>query len=103
MPKGIKGFQLGNKVRKKAPHTIAAAKAREFVIKKVNENLEPLLNAKLDLALGHKKLHITPTGEEEVYTESPDGNAIQYLLNQDIGKPKETVEHQGDITLKIDV
>ena len=97
MPKGIRGFQQGNRLggRRKAEKTIEAEKAREFVINKVAANLRPLLDAKLDLALGHKVLKKIGDGTEFVYTESPDGNAIQYLLNQTIGKPKETIEHQG--------
>lgn len=32
-----------------------------------------------------------------------DRQAREYTINQVIGKPKETVEHQGEISLKIDV
>ena len=96
---GGKREGAGRKIGSKASHTLEAEKAREFVVNKVVENLEPLMEAKLDLALGHKKE--TPDGK--VYTTSPDGNAIQYLLNQGIGKPTETLKVEEDVTLKIDV
>ena len=85
--------------RKKGTNAIEAEKLREFLIEKVREKANELAAAKMDLALGHR----FQDSEGHVYTKSPDGAAIQYLLNQAIGKPKETVEHQGDVLLKLDV
>jgi hypothetical protein len=82
--------------RKKAAHTIETEAMRAFIVNKVRENLEPLLSAKLDLALGVLIDESHGQGEPRVYREAPDGNAIQYLLNQSIGKPTEHV----DVTTK---
>ena len=87
-----KGGLRPNAGRKKANHTIQAEKAREFVIRKVTENLTPLMESQLDAAVGHK--YLDPR-EGKVYTKSPDINAGKYLLDQTIGKAKETIEHQG--------
>lgn len=90
--------------RKKGSNAIAADKLREYIVNKVAQEAPKLLAAKLELAngvyLGKKKLE---TGEiVNVYQEKPDGNSLQYLFNQTIGKPRETVEIQGGLILKID-
>src|SRR3990167_16351 len=86
-----------------AGHTLEAAKLREFIVNKVALRGEELLAAKFDLALGHKKLHITREGEELVYVESPDANSIRYLLDQTIGKATESMKIEADINLKLDI
>jgi hypothetical protein len=90
MPKG--GARKGAG-RKKAQHTIETEAMRAFIVSKVKENLEPLLTAQLDLALGHLVQETDDEGGERVYSKSPDGKAIEYLLNQSIGKPTEFIEH----------
>jgi hypothetical protein len=82
--------------RKKAAHTIETEAMRAFVVETVQKNLKPLLAAKLDLALGVK---VQDNDGELFYTRAPDGNAIQYLLNQSIGKPKESINHTGHLTI----
>ncbi len=83
---------------------IEASKLREFITKKVAEKGQELLDAKLDLALGHKKAHTDIHGNiTSVYLESPDPNSIRYLLDQTIGKATESLKIEGDIVLKIDV
>lgn len=84
-----------NAGRKKANHTIAAEAARKTVIEAVVAQLMPLLEAKFALALGHLKEGTDALGNTRIYTISPDGNAIQYLLNQAIGKPTENLELSG--------
>lgn len=89
--------------RPKAGHTIATEQLRAFVIEQVRQNAQPLLNAKLALALGHKRVVTTRTGKDLIYDEPPDATSIQYLLNQAVGKPTETLKVEEDIRLKIDV
>lgn len=84
-------FEKGNKLgegRPKARHTLLAEKMREAVVDAVNAKLPELLDAKFDLALGHKEI----IAGEVVYRKAPDANSIQYLLNQVIGKALEKVE-----------
>ena len=90
--------------RKKAGHTLSAEKAREILVNSVTSRMKELLEAKYALALGHKKLTTTKLGREIVYTVSPDGTSIEYLFNQAIGKPQESVKHTGEIrTLIVDI
>lgn len=131
MKNGGKRPGAGRKKGHKASHTIEAEKAREFVIGQVVERLQPIMQSKFALALGHdvmmarelekdKKtgayhrtgkwvqvtdplqikelLNGSQSGDEyyQIWTKSPDGNSLQYLLNQTIGKPKETVEIGGN-------
>lgn len=103
MPRGGPRPGAGRPKGSKGGNTIAAEKLREFIIQKVREHVEPLMQAQLDLALGHKKLVKTKAGKELAYTISPDRNSIQYLLNQAIGKPRETVGVYSDVQLKLDI
>lgn len=98
-------FQKGNRLggRKKGAAAITADRLREFIVQKVAEHAKPLMDAKLDLALGHKQLVKTKTGAELVYSVPPDGNAIQYLMNQGAGKPRETVDLGVKINLQDDI
>lgn len=82
----------GRKVGSKANHTIEAIAIREKLVETVNKNLEPLLTAKLDLTLGHFVEEVKSDGTTRTYFKSPDNNSIQYLLNQTIGKPKESLD-----------
>ena len=74
MPKGIKGFQIGNKARKKAPHTIQAAKAKEFIIKKLCAYLTPIIDKLIEEA------------------KNGDKEAIKILFDRAFGKPTDFVD-----------
>jgi len=102
-------FQLGHKLsvgnkggRKKAPHTISAEKAREFLIKEVVKDLEPIVRAQKDAAMGmwiEKKID----GEiVHVYQKEPELKAGEYLLNQAVGRPTETLKMEADVKLNLD-
>lgn len=85
-------------------HTLDASEMRKRIIETVNQNLQPLMEAKMDLALGHNFAHMDEKGNlVKVYKKSPDSNSIQYLLNQSVGKPKETMEIQSEVILKLDM
>ena len=67
--------------------------AREILVKEVMKKLQPLLKAKFDLALGHYKAITDKEGKViNAYLTDPDSGAIQFLINQVIGKAKETLE-----------
>ncbi|MDO8591248.1 MAG: hypothetical protein Q7R65_04735 [bacterium] len=68
--------------RKKAQHTIASEKAREYLITEVVKNLKPIVEAQIEAAKG-----ISYVGEKgRVYTQLPDTKVGEYLLNQVAGK-----------------
>jgi hypothetical protein len=88
MAKG--GFREGAG-RPKAPHTIASETARKLVIERVTANLEPLLNAQIEAAKGIYVEKELDSGTVLVYREKPDINAGKYLIDQTIGKAKESL------------
>ncbi len=86
--------------RKKASHTIKSEAMRKKMIEMVNEKLEPLINAYLDSALG---LHIEvkeKDGKKRRYQKAPDITALKSLIDQAMGRAKESVEHSGVVTLE---
>lgn len=109
MPRG--GWRPGSGRPKgtKEPHTLDKIEAREYVRKRVQERLAPLLDALFAKATGTKFLvyrdedgRFIPMTERaikavkaknyerlEVYDRQPDVSAIQELLNRCLDKPKE--------------
>jgi len=74
-----------NAGRKKANHTISAEKAREYIVQRVTEELGPIMDKAIEQAKGG------------------DQSTRRDLLDRAYGKPKETLEVQGEMSLKIDV
>lgn len=102
--KGEKPNRSPNKGgRPRASHTLASEKARQTLIKEVTKIWKPLIRAQIDLALGHWKEEVKEGGKVKVYMTSPDKDAIKYLVDQTIGRPKESMEVSGTIkTLIVD-
>jgi len=78
--------------RKKANHTIASEKAREFLVSSIVEHLGPIVSAQIDSAKG--LFYIGKKGK--IYTQLPNTRVGEYLLNQVAGKAKESVQVQSD-------
>src|SRR3990167_4442998 len=98
-----KGNQLGNrKGRKKASHTIAAAKAREHLVNSIAEEMEPIVTAQKEAAKGMYVEKEIGKKKVIVYRITPDLKAGEYLLNQVAGKARETIEHEGGPIVNID-
>jgi hypothetical protein len=89
-----KGGKREGAGRKKAPHTIASEAARKLVIERVLANLEPLLTAQIEAAKGIYVEKETESGTVIVFREKPDVGAGKYLIDQTIGKAKESVAVQ---------
>lgn len=66
-----------NAGRKKANHTILAEQGRKYIVEKVSQELEPIMDALI------------------LKAKNGDVAAIRDLLDRAFGKAKETVEHQG--------
>ncbi|MFH1365995.1 MAG: hypothetical protein ABIG99_01225 [Patescibacteria group bacterium] len=74
--------------RKKARHTLATEKAREFLIMEITKHLAPIVASQIDSALG-----VSYVGEKgRIYTKLPNARVAEYLLNQIAGKPNMSVE-----------
>jgi len=80
---------MGKPGRPVAAHTIATEAARKKIVEFVSKNLDKLLTAQLDLALGHWVTETDSDGIEKTYFKSPSNDAIKYLQDRLVGKPTE--------------
>lgn len=93
MAKGGKQPGAGRPKGSVSKSTALALAMREKLVERVNKEFKPLIDAKLDLALGYYEAFTNDQGDVvRAYRKPPDNMAIQYLLNQAIGKPKETMD-----------
>jgi len=84
--------------RKKGFKAIQAEKMREELIDRVGKEFVPIVSAQIEAAKG---MYIEKE-DKIIYKKEPDLKAGEYLLNQSVGKPKETVEMKGVKKLLID-
>jgi len=83
-------------------NTLRAQKMREHLQKKVEEEFGPIIQAQIDLATGvviQQKVKLKNKTIDRYYTMKPDANAAKYILDQAIGRAKETLEVSGEMTL----
>ena len=80
-------FQPGNKLggRKKGLATVQAEKARAYIAIRVSKELKPIMDKAIEQA------------------KAGDQITRRDLMDRAYGKPKEIIEHEGEITLKIDI
>lgn len=87
--------------RKKAKHTLASEKAREYLILQIRRHLAPIVAAQIDSAKGLS--YVGRNGK--IYINIPDTKVGEYLLNQIAGKPSVNTElgNESSFVLKLDV
>lgn len=86
--------------RPRASHTILSEKMRGRFIKIVNKNFNPIMDSMMDLATGLPVREIVTIGKKtypRFYVKNPDTNAAKYVLDQSLGRAKESIEHSGGI------
>ena len=77
--------------------------ARAAFIKEVGTDIFDIIKALKDRAMGRAWIEKMDKGGHKVtIKEAPSVEAGIYLINQMIGKPTETVEHTGHVTLQMD-
>lgn len=79
---------------------ISPALAREKVIQEINHSRKEILKAQIEAAKGINYLN---KDGATVYTKLPDGQRGEYLLNQLIGKPVESLEIKQITKLQVDI
>src|SRR3990167_7317966 len=80
--------------------TLQSQRMREELEKRVRKELKPILRAQIDAAKGlaiEKQIKIGNKIVPRYYIEKPDIAAGKYLVEQSIGRPKEQIEHSGEI------
>jgi hypothetical protein len=79
-----------------ATKTLITQKIRERIAQSVAEKLDPILDGLINAAIGNITLEKTDSRGKVYYTDvPPDTNAARLLLEHTIGRPKETIQHQG--------
>ncbi len=108
MPAGGVRLNSGPEKGVKYAKTIEKEKLQEALRQRLNEivseNFDGIMNAQVDLAngviIGEKDFN----GEiKKIYQEKPDHNAAKNLIDQTIGKAKETTEITGGIKIDLDI
>lgn len=80
---------------------------RALLVNKVQENWDELLEAMMNLAKGVyvQDIKLDDNGntiDQKVYRQKPDREVGKYLMDQVIGKPKESMNIEGKINLIVD-
>lgn len=105
MPKGIKGFQKGNPGGKMSAHKRKKTLEKEALLLIMKEKIDSiwgeLIDKKIELAKGIYVLKpVIQDGkvvDAKVYSEKPDGGALEYLFAMRVGKPKDSFEYSGSV------
>lgn len=90
----------GPKKGSKHKKTIEQELLRERLMRKVGEKWDDLIEAQIDKAKGIKLEAISKDGEIYYKDPGPDTFAFKTISEQTIGKPKESIEHSGEIKVK---
>ncbi len=78
--------------RKKGLASVKAEEARKYMVDRIAAELEPILSAQIELAKGAYYETEDDQGKRTVYRKLPDPRISTYLLNQLVGRPKETLD-----------
>jgi hypothetical protein len=78
--------------RKKGLATIQAEEARKYAVERIVAELDPILTSQIEMAKGLYYETEDENGKKIVFRQLPDPRVAAFLLNQVIGKPKETAE-----------
>lgn len=88
--------------RKKGLASIQAEKSREFLVQEIVKDMGPIIQGLKEAAIGiYTEKEITEDGQVKkivVYKEKPKYDVAEYLVNQVIGRPKESVALEGEVT-----
>lgn len=83
-------------------NTVKSQAMRAKLLELVEKEFGPIVQANIDLATGivvHQKVKVKGKEYDRYYTLKPDAQAQKYILDQAVGKAKETLEVSGEMTL----
>ena len=79
--------------RKKGFNAIKAEQARAYVIERITKELDSIITAQIEAAKGMYIEEVDEKGERiRVFKKEPNLRTGEFLLNQNIGRSKETIE-----------
>lgn len=102
MPGDASRFNGKKGGRPRGSKSINAEKAREYLVQRVTDELDPVLTSQLEAAKGMYYEKKTKEGVIKVYQEKPDINASKYLLDQTIGRAKESLDLNTEKPMQIE-
>jgi len=80
-----------------ASKTIITQMMRERIAEKLYARINPLIDAQLNSAIGIMLKKVDSKGMPYYSEESPNTNAAKFLVEQALGRPKESIEHSGGV------
>lgn len=78
-----------------ASKTLITQKIRERIIEKLYERIDPLIDSQLNSAIGIILKKVDGKGLAHYLEEAPSTSAAKFLMEQVLGRPKESIEHSG--------
>lgn len=69
--------------------------------KQIRDHLPQIVESMIALAKGVTVQEVTAEGETVVFTRPPDYRAGQYLMDRIMGKPKERIESENDVIIRV--
>ena len=88
--------------RKKASHTIKTEEMRKYLVETVAREFGPIVKGQIDLAKGVWVAVEKDGVIVDAYQKPPDSVAANKLIDQSIGKAKETLEVESTTRLLLD-
>ena len=89
---GTRGGARPGAGRKKGAASIKAEEARKYLNERVAAEIEDIVAGQIELAKGIYSEVETDEGYRRIYRKLPDSKAAEYLLNQVIGRAKESID-----------
>ena len=89
----------GNRLQKITPSNPKVGH-RDYTVNKIAQRRQQLIDSQLDIAIGYS--YVNEDGKK-IYTKPPNASTGEYLLNQLIGKPKESIDVKTEIRLNVDI
>jgi len=97
-----KGGKRAGAGRKRGLASIKAEETRNYLLKTIADEYEPIVKAQLEAAKGMWVEELDSTGLRiRVYRRPPELKTGEYLINQSAGKPTETVKISGEIIKRV--
>ncbi len=87
----------GRKKGKLGDEALQRLEMRRQLTERVNNEFAPIMDAILDLAKGHYTSVQKEDGTVKVYKKAPNPIALQYLLDQTVGKAEQSLKILGQI------
>ncbi len=81
--------------------TLYAQQFRDVLAEQVCKKVDEYIAAWEALALGHKVLITSESGEEIVYLKSPNVRALQTITDRAFGRPEQFVTYESDIEVDL--